>query len=538
MSDTKSCPSHTDHQALDDGAGLDRRAFIGAAAVVSAASLLGTEAAFAQNQNVIDAALQILGDGKPFDVQRIAEIAKFLATRPFVPLANDLPDTFAKLPFDQYMGIRIKPESSMWYREGRGFSVEPLHRGFVYGNRVQLFAVEDGTVRRIGYDRAAFDFGKVTPPADDQDLGFSGFRVMVDGANGSGWDAAIFQGATFFRARARGQEYGVFARTLILKPGDTRGEEVPFFRAFWIDRPSAGSGALVINALLDSENVAGTARFTLRPGDMTITDLEVSLYPRAALDHVGYGSMTGAFLFGPNDQSATPDVRAAVYEVKGLQINNGRGEWIWRPVSNPSNLEISAFVDTNPAGFGLLQRDRDYNAFQDDQQRFDRRPSLWLEPLGEWGTGQVQLIEIPTESELNDNIIAYWRPKAPLAAGSEASFACRLYWCWTPPERPGMAIVTGTRVGHGQTGRQQRFAVDFSGEAFSDVKLLREAKATVTTSQGKINRLQLWPYPERKMLRVTFELDPGSEAASELRLVLENATGKPLGETWLYRWTG
>ncbi|CAH1660360.1 Glucans biosynthesis protein G [Hyphomicrobiales bacterium] len=530
MSEIKPCPNTPDRLALD------RREMIGLGAVVSAASLLGASAANAQNQNVIDAALEILGDGKTFDAARMGEVAKFLATRPFVPLPNDLPDTYAKLPFDQYAGIRIKPESSIWNREGRGFTVEPLHRGFVYGNRVQIFAVEDGVIRRIGYNRNAFDFGKVPPPADDQDLGFSGFRVLADGGNGSSWEAAIFQGATFFRARARNQEFGVFARTLILKPADTRGEEVPFFRAFWIDRPTAGSGAMVINALLDSENLTGTARFTLRPGEMTITDLEVSLYPRAAVDHVGYGAMTGAFLFGPNDQANTPDVRVAVYEVKGLQIHNGRGEWIWRPVSNPSNLEISAFVDTNPVGFGLLQRDRDYASFQDDRQRFDRRPSLWLEPLGEWGAGQVQLIEIPTDSELNDNIIAYWRPKEPLAAGGEASFACRLYWCWSPPERPAMAVVTGTRVGQAGSGRVTRFAVDFRADAFSDANLLREAKATVTATPGKISKLQLWPYPERKTLRATFELDPGSDPASELRLVIENA-GKPLGETWLYRWT-
>ncbi|PXW57230.1 glucans biosynthesis protein [Chelatococcus asaccharovorans] len=531
MSDTMPCP------ITHDRVTLDRRELVGLGAAVSAVGLLGTSPASAQNQNVIDAALQTLGDGKTFDSARMAEVAKFLATRPFVPLPNDLPDAFAKLPFEQYTAIRIKPESSIWYREGRGFAVEPLHRGFVYGNKVQIFVVEDGVIRRIGYDRNAFDFGKVPPPADDQDLGFSGFRVMADSGGGGSWEAAIFQGATFFRARARGQEYGVFARTLILKPADTRGEEVPFFRAFWIDRPTAGSGAMVINALLDSENVTGTARFTLRPGEMTITDLEVSLYPRAAIDHVGYGAMTGAFLFGPNDQAATPDVRAAVYEVKGLQIHNGRGEWIWRPVSNPSNLEISAFVDTNPAGFGLLQRDRDYAVFQDDRQRFDRRPSLWLEPLGEWGVGQVQLIEIPTDSELNDNIIAYWRPKDALAAGSEVSFASRLYWCWSPPERPAMAIVTGTRIGHAGSGRVMRFAVDYRAEAFADANLLRDAKATVTASPGKISRLQLWPYPERKILRATFDLDPGSDTASELRLVIENA-GKPLGETWLYRWTG
>jgi glucans biosynthesis protein len=516
---------------------LARRDLLGMGAMAIAAGVFGPLPALAQEQNVVDAALQTLGDGKPFDPARVAEIAKFLATKPFVPLPNDLPDNFSKLPPDQYNSIRAKPEAVLWLKDGRGFGIEPLHRGFVFSNRVSLFVVEDGVVRHIAYSPSMFDFGKAAPPAGNDDLGFSGFRVLAEGPDATNWEAAIFQGATFFRAMARGQNFGVHARTLILKPADQRGEEVPFIRAFWIDRPTAGTGALVVNALFDTESVAGSARYTLRPGDVTITDLEVSLYPRVALDHVGYGAMTGAYLFGPNDQSPTPDVRAAVYEVEGLQMHNGHGEWIWRPVSNPTNLEISAFVDVNPAGFGLLQRERDFNAFQDDQQHFERRPSLWVEPLGEWGEGSVQLIEVPTESEMNDNIITYWRPKQVLPAGGEVSFACRLYWCWSPPERPSFAVVEATRVGNGPGGRQQRFAVDFMADSFSDPNVLKDATAQATATPGKIVGIKLWPYPERKTLRVIFDLDPGSEPAIELRLVLE-AAGKPLGETWLYRWTG
>ena len=147
---------------------------------------------------------------------------------------------------------------------------------------------------------------------------------------------------------------------------------------------------------------------------------------------------------------------------------NGQGEWLWRPLSNPETLQISAFVDKAPRGFGLLQRDRAFEAFQDDEQRFERRPSLWIEPLGDWGQGSVQLIEIPSDAEINDNILAYWRPKAPMAAGSEVAFAYRQYWCWSPPERPPLATVTATRVGRGSVGRRRRFFVDFTGDALGE----------------------------------------------------------------------
>jgi periplasmic glucans biosynthesis protein len=276
-------------------------------------------------------------------------------------------------------------------------------------------------------------------------------------------------------------------------------------------------------------------RMTFRPGDMTIVDVETTLFPRVNLEHVGLGGMGSTYLFGPNDRRGVDDARPAVYESKGVQMLNGQGEWLWRPLQNPETLQISAFVDRNPQGFGLLQRDRDYSSFQDDDQRFDRRPSLWIEPIGEWGQGAVQLIEIPSDSEINDNILAYWRPRAPMAAGSDVAFSYRQFWCWTPPERPPLATVTATSVGRGSTGRRRRFFVDFTGEGLNGA-MPPEFRAALTTSSGTIQTLKTWPYPDRKTLRVAFELDPGNENASEMRLVLE-AGGKPLSETWLYRWT-
>jgi glucans biosynthesis protein len=348
-------------------------------------------------------------------------------------------------------------------------------------------------------------------------------------------DFASVQGATFFRAIARGQNFGAVARTLTLKPAEARGEEFPIFRAFWLERPAPGSNAITVHGLIDSESTAGAVRMTFRPGDMTIVDVELSLFPRTNLEHVGLGGMASTYLFGPNDRRNVDDIRPAVHESSGLQMLNGQGEWLWRPLQNPETLQISAFVDTSPRGFGLLQRDRSYETFQDDEQRFERRPSIWIEPLGEWGEGSVQLLEIPSDSEVNDNILAYWRPKAAIPGGSEAAFAYRQYWCWTPPERPPLATATATRIGRGTNGRRRRFAVDFSGGPVLESGT-RELNPAITVSPGAIQNLKVWHYPERKSVRIGFELDPGNENACEVRLVLE-AGGKPISETWLYRWT-
>jgi periplasmic glucans biosynthesis protein len=253
------------------------------------------------------------------------------------------------------------------------------------------------------------------------------------------------------------------------------------------------------------------------------------------LEHVGLGGIGSTYFYGLNDRRNADDIRPAVYESSGLQMLNGQGEWLWRPLHNPEALQISAFVDSSPRGFGLLQRDRAYEFFQDDDQRFERRPSLWIEPLGDWSQGSVQLLEIPTDAEINDNILAYWRPKAPMLANTEVAFAYRQYWCWVPPERPPLATTSATRVGRGGTGRRRRFAVDFSTEALGD-NLPADLKSVLTVSPGTFQNLKNWVYPERKTVRVAFELDPGNENACEMRLILE-AGGKPISETWLYRWT-
>jgi glucans biosynthesis protein len=475
-----------------------------------------------------------LGDGRSFDANVVADIARQLSRQPFVAPPNDLPGSLANLNFEQYTAIKPRQPFMIWGGDGRGIALEPLHRGFVFNNAVDLYTVEDGAIRRLGYDASRFDFGGLNIPANIGDIGFSGFRLLsiVDGPP---TDFAIFQGATFFRALARGQNFGAIARALTLRPADSRGEEFPFFRAFWLERPAAGSNSITIHALIDSESTTGSTRMTLRPGDMTIIDVETTLYPRVELQHVGLGGMGSTYLFGPNDRRNADDIRASVYESSGLQMYNGKGEWLWRPLHNPETLQISAFVDEAPKGFGLLQRERAYESFHDDNQRFDRRPSLWIEPLGNWTQGSVQLLEIPTDSELNDNILAYWRPKAPMAAGSEVSFAYRQYWCWTPPERPPMAIVTGTRSGGGTAERRRRFLVDFSGDILATTPAA-DIKPIVNVGPGSTRYLRLWSYPERKTVRIAFELDPGNENASEMRLILE-AGGKQISETWLYRWT-
>lgn len=515
---------------------LNRRRFLSLAATGAIAPRFAVGPAAAQAPTTWAGLIQsVIAEGQRFDPALVVEAARVLSRRPMVPLvATDLPEGYATLPYDQYVGIRAQPLGMIWAGENRGFTVEPLHRGYVFSSPVSLFTVEDDVVRRVAFDPAKFNYGRVTPPPPGTDLQFSGFRVSAGLERP--YELALFQGATFFRSLARGQNFGALARALILRPGETRGEEIPFFRAYWIERPSPAAGVLIIHALLDSESVTGAVRMTLRPGDVTFIDVEMTLFARASLDHVGFGCVMGTYLSGPQSRRGFDDLRPAVHEVSGVQMLTGNGEWIYRPLSNPANLQVSSFQDSNPRGFGLVQRERDPNAFVDDDQRFELRPSVWMEPLGEWGPGSVQLIEIPSESELNDNIISYWRPRQPIAAGSETTIAYRQAWCWQPPERPQLATATRLRQGRGSQARRRRFLVDFSGDRLGDPALVAAIRANVTATPGTIQNLRLWPFPERRTMRVAFEVDPGSETLSELRLVLD-AGGQPVSETLLNRWT-
>jgi glucans biosynthesis protein len=488
--------------------------------------------AAAQQQGGALAFLQaVLQDGTRFEPGVVVEAARLLSRRPYSPPNVALPEPFANLTAEAYGGIRHRPERRIWAEENRSFTLEPMHRGSIYAAPVAISVVEDGTVRRLVYDANRYNFGRLAPPAQPGDLGFSGFRLLAPGDEGR--EIAVFQGGTFFRSLAKGQVPGALSRALAIRTADPRGEEFPLFRAFWIERPGTDN-VVTIHAVADSESATAAFRFTLRANDVTILDTEATIFARAAIETIGLAPMQTTFYFGGNRRRSIDDLRPAVFENNGLQMLNGRGEWIWRPLANPEQLQVSSFMDDNPRGFGLMQRERDFGAFQDDDNRYDLKPSLWIEPIGDWGPGSVQLIEIPSEAEWNDNVIAFWRPRAPLAAGSETPLAYRQFWCWNPPDKPRLAQATAFRLGRGSQARRRRCLVEFVGEVFAADP--GETKLNLTASQGQVLAPRLVLSAQRQSARVLFELDPGSETASELRLVIEQGD-KPLSETWLYRWT-
>jgi glucans biosynthesis protein len=474
--------------------------------------------------------------GTGFDASTVRNLARELAAKPYKPPSAALPDSFAKLTYDQYRAIRFDPGHALWRGKGLPFEVQFFHRGFIYKDRVDIYEVSEGKAEPIHYNPDLFSFGDARPPPGD-DIGFAGFRIHAP-FNGSDYfdEVCAFIGASYFRAVAKNQTYGLSARGLAIKTADPGGEEFPVFKTFWIERPQPRVASIVVHALLDGPSAAASFRFTIRPGDETLFDVESAIYPRTDIDKIGLAPMSSMYYFGPNDHARIDDYRPAVHDSDGLMMWTGWNEQLWRPLTNPVDLQISSFSDVNPRGFGLMQRRHDYAAYRDLEAHYERRPSLWAEPIGDAGAGSVLLVEIPTNREIHDNIAAFWRPTQALRAKGEYNFNYRLHWCWDRPSIDGLAKAMETRSGVGSQEGSRLFVIEFVSDKLKATSGEAKLRADVKADHGKINNVVAQPNPENGGWRVSFELASGGARVVELRAqLIENDA--PVSEAWVYRWT-
>ena len=489
------------------------------------------------------AALQRVGKARPFDLAWLKNQARALAGKPYQTATAPLPAAIAALDWDQYQSIRPKPEHALWADDKLRFKLELFHLGLFFKRPVHMHEVTNGQAQQLAYDPSMFDYGKSGLDGKKQpaDLGFAGFRLKFHLA--PEFDIAAFLGASYFRATSGTRQYGLSARGLAVDAGMQRAEEFPDFTSFWFERPTADSNTLVVYALLDSPSVTGAYRFAITPGDTTLMDVEVALYPRQEIERLGLAPCTSMFQTGENDKRRGDDWRPEIHDSDGLSMHNGNGEWIWRPLRNPRAVSFNAFGDHGPRGFGLLQRDHDFANYQDDGVFYDRRPSLWVEPKGDWGAGAVDLIEIPTDNETNDNIVAFWNPAAKPQAGQELLIGYRLFWGREAPSQPPLARCIATRTGIGGViGIKRgyfswRFAVDFAGGNFALLDARTKVEAVVTTTRGRIETISARPLDAVRGWRAIFDLVPPASGLEPIsvRLFLR-AEGQPLTETWLYEY--
>jgi glucans biosynthesis protein len=506
---------------------LQRRDFIIGTLGVAAAARLGV----AEARTAWDS-----DEGAPFDGSMVRQLARQLSEAPYKPLNDPLPAELKELGYDAYRSVRFLPEKALWRDDKLPFQVQFFHRGFLFADRVDIYEVSQGRGRPVRYSPSQFSFGDSPPPKPDANLGYAGFRLHGRLNRPDYFDeVAVFLGASYFRAVAKGQVLGISARGLSINTADQKGEEFPAFRSFWIERPAQGAQSVVVHALLDSPSTTAAYRFTIRPGETTVTDIELALYPRVEIRQPGLGTLTSMFFFDAHDRAGIDDFRPAVHDSSGLAIHTGQGERLWRPLANPRDLQVSGFGDTNVRGFGLIQRQRQFSAYEDLEALYEKRPTAWVEPIGDWGEGQVQLYEIPTKNEHNDNIVAFWRPKDPFQPKREYIYTYRLHWTNDDPHAAGSATFISSRQG-GATENRRLFVLDAVGEQFKKLPADAQVRGDVVADHGKVIDVVTQPNPHTGGWRLSFLLDPEKAGVVELRARLLREQDV-LTETWVYRWT-
>jgi len=480
-----------------------------------------------------------------FGIDQVAASAQRLARQPFQAPTGQVPEWLLKLSYDQWREIRFRPERALWKDRGAPFEVQFFHPGLFYHRTVAVNVIDAEGVRPLEFSASYFDYGRndfATKIPDN--LGFSGFRIHAPLKTPGYYDEVIvFLGASYFRAVGRQHVYGMSARGAAIDTVEPSGEEFPYFKEFWLVSPPLNAKELTLYALLDSPSLTGAYCFVIQPGDQTIVAADVRLFLRRPVRKLGIAPLTSMFFHGENTTRTFADFRPEVHDSDGLLLHLGTGEWLWRPLDNPRHLHISGFQTINPRGFGLMQRDRDFDHHQDLETHAELRPSVWIMPKGDWGAGHVELIELPTGSEFEDNIVAFWVPEQAPTPAAPVSLSYAMSWCDDEPAGRDRGRVMATRRDYGMLRNDKppsrdlhRFVVDFASDA-----LAAAAEGTVRgvvtvvggDAAGKLVDQHVVKNPNTGAWRLTFQVRVKRPEPVELRAYLDKM-GDTLTETWSY----
>ncbi len=478
---------------------------------------------------------------RAFDLDDVAEKASEFAKEPYRDRQKHVPDwmLIGSLTYDQWRDIRFRPDQALWRDKHLPFQVQFFHPGLYYDHTVQVNVVDAAGVHPVPFAPERFDYGH-NDFADriPADIGYAGLRIHYALKNPNYLDElVVFLGASYFRALGRDNVYGLSARGLAIDTVEPSGEEFPAFTDYWLVEPKVDATHLVVFALLDSRSMTGAYRFEITPGVQTVMQVDARLFPRRRVAKLGIAPLTSMFFYGESSTRHFDDFRPEVHDSDGLLLHFDTGEWLWRPLQNPPQISISSFAARDPRGFGLLQRDRDFANYQDIETRAELRPSAWIEPRGDWGDGHVELVEIPTPTEKNDNIVAFWVPDTPLSVGKSMSFSYALTWYGDDPTRPPAGRAVATRRDSGTVAHAQRFVVDFDGDRLRALPADHPPVAVVTAGPqqdvAEVVDQHVVKNPVTGGWRLTFQVVPAGTAPVELRAYLQDGTDV-LTETWSF----
>jgi periplasmic glucans biosynthesis protein len=480
-----------------------------------------------------------------FSYDTVVKRARDLAAATYDDKVQPLPDPLANLNFDSYRDIRFRADKALLGGNGSSYRMQMFHPGFLFQKTVVVNVVREGVPMPVPYSSQLFDYGrtKIEKPLP-LSLGFAGFRLHYPINDPKIHDEVIsFLGASYFRFLGRGQKYGLSARGLAVDVG-LNGEEFPFFKEFWVEPPAPGADRVVIHALMDSPSLTGAYQFLVYPERETAVDVTATLFLRKPVRKLGIAPLTSMFFVGENDRRYFDDFRPELHDSDGLLMQSGSGEWIWRPLRNPKQQAISAFLEKDIKGFGLMQRDRLFEHYQDLDLSYERRPSYWIEPSESWGEGHVELLELPTSDETNDNIGAFWVPKTPPEIGQPYTLRYKM-----SALNEGNDLHTGGRaVNSYQTSAKalgsneptpagtRRFILDFvGGDLGYYLSDPDQVKIIPSITNGQILRTFLVPNPKTGGFRAGIDIQVPQGQTADVRAFLQ-AGNRALTETWTFPW--
>jgi periplasmic glucans biosynthesis protein len=490
----------------------------------------------------------------PFGFENVEQMARGLASRPFSINENEVPVFLRELNYDQWRDIRFKTGNSLWRAENLPFEVQFFHPGLFYDRLVKINVIDDNGVHPFTYATDLFDFGNNDIAGKvPKKFGFAGFRLHYPiNRNDYRDEVAVFLGASYFRAVGKQQVFGLSARGLAIDTGLDRGEEFPYFKEFWLVKPDPGANTVTLFALLDSVSLAGAYKFVVEPGMSTQIEVTMTLFARKAVQKLGLAALTSMYFYDESTNiPPVDDFRPEIHDSDGLLLAYPSGEFVWRPLVNFKSLFINAFVMQKSLGFGLLQRDMDFDHYQDLEARYENRPSTWVTPIGEWGPGRVELIQIPTKNEKNDNIVAFWTPAQELIPNRPQMYRYRMNWFSSENGRQhALGYVVATRTAAVDDDKR-KVVIDFTGGRLSNLPTVLPADAPLEPvislqGEGEIIESQLYPNIPANGWRLVFVVKRkgrstlekvipagGYQTPIEMRAHIQQA-GQVLTESWSY----
>jgi glucans biosynthesis protein len=480
--------------------------------------------------------LSLAAKAESFSFEAVRARAQALSKGPFAPATNQIPEALRKLSYTQYDEIHYDPRHALWAEGGIPFQVEFFLPGFLHKQTVRINEVSNAGVRPVAFDPDAFHWG--TNRLDVSGVvGYAGFRLLR--VVGKRDEFAVFLDASYFRMRGEGEAYGLSARGLALNTSRLKDEEFPAFREFWIRRPTPGETGVKVWALMDSPSVAGAFEFVVVPGLKTVAHVRSSFFPRTEIQEFGIAPLSSMFWYDQNNHAPYADFRPEVHDSDGLQMHTGAGEWVWRPLGPGKKVQLNSYSDRDLKGFGLMQRQRDFEQYQDLVARYELRPSAWIEPRGSWGEGHVQLVQLTTANEFADNIVAFWTPASPPKPGQELNCAYDICWL-TNQVHAAIGNARATYIGSATEADAKRtplvrFVVEFAGEPLRSLPPGSELQPDVHCGPGaQLVTKQAMKNPVDNTCRLVLEITaPSRPVDLQARLM---SHGQPVTETWAYTW--